>query len=162
MSGLFSVKKGTIWLDCQSKINNSSISNTSINMSNGTITNHGTPLNPTDVANKNYVDSLFGANFLTANVMLTGTAYSPVPISVLRGQIRVSVVNIVTNGPCASFEFSKNTSTEFPSQHRFSSSAGLTTFERLEMQWLPGESLSIRKTGANYNGLYNIKIYVNV
>lgn len=161
MSGLFSVKKGTIWLDCQSKVHNASILNSSINMSSGVITNHGTPLNPTDVANKNYVDSLFGANFLTANVTLTGTAYSLIPISVLKGQIRVSVVNIIPDGPCASFEFSKNNPSQFPSQHRFSSSAGLTTFERLEMRWLPGETLSIRKTGVNYDGLYNIKIYVN-
>ena len=80
MAGMFSVKKGTIYLDCQSKITNSSIFNSSIDMNGGVITSHGTPVSALDVVNKGYVDSVFEANFLNVNVTLIDTTWTNIPL----------------------------------------------------------------------------------
>jgi hypothetical protein len=130
-------------------------------MSGGIITNHSTPLLATDVANKAYVDSLFAANFLNANTTLIGTTWTDIPLIVLTGQLRVSVKNSVIDGPSASFELTKSKASSGACIIRITSMAGEITNERLEMRWLANNTLSLRKTGVNYDGIYNIKIYLN-
>jgi hypothetical protein len=161
MSGMFSVKKGTIYLDCNSKINNTSITNSSINMNGGVISSHGMPLFPTDVTSKQYVDSIFESNFLDVNVMLVSTNWTPFTISILSGQLRVSVKNIVTGGPSGSFDLTKSISNSGACISRTSSMAGQNTNERIELRWLSNTTVEIRKTGIFYDGFYNIKLYLN-
>ena len=158
---MFSVKKGTIYLDCNSKINNSSISNSSISMNGNIITLHGMPVVSSDVANKQYVDSLFSANFLTNTLFLVSTNWTPINPPILSGQLRVSVKNSILNGPSASFDLTKSTNSTGASITRSSSLAGTNTHERLEIRWLPNTTIEMRKTGVGYNGSYNIKIYLN-
>jgi hypothetical protein len=130
-------------------------------MSGGIISSHGSPVIATDVVNKGYVDSIFEANFLNLNVTLINTDWVNIPMSVLTGQTRISVKNSVIDGPSASFDLSKSRANSGACISRISSIAGETTYERLEIRWLVGSTISIRKTGNNYNGLYNLKIYLN-
>ena len=154
---MFSFSRGTQYIDCNSRIQNSIITTTSIDMNDTVITNHGTPINPTDVVNKNYVDTLVGASANAFNITLTGTSYTLVT-SILSGTIRVYIKNLVTNGPSAIFDLTKSSNTMTPSQTRITSSAGLGTLERLVMRWNPGSGLEVKKTNVNYDGLYFVRI----
>jgi hypothetical protein len=154
---MFAFTRGTHYLDCNSVVTNSSITNSSIDMNGGVITNHGTPVNGTDVVNKDYVDSIAGTGNPVYTVTLTGTAYTLV-VNLFKGVVRMQVKNIVTNGPSASFELSKSESSQDPSYVRTMSSAGIGTNERLHARWIPGSGIEIKKSGVNYDGQYKVKI----
>lgn len=167
--------KGTSTITCNSTITNSTIitssiatstmttstiTATTINMSSGVITNGGTPVNPTDVPNKLYVDTLIQAYNTTVSVTLTGTNKSTI-ISNTSGDYEISIRNIVTGGPTARFSVTKNDPSQQPSITRFNSKAGLTTLERLLIQWNPNTGLQLFKNGTNYDGIYTVKLNVN-
>ena len=154
---MFSFSRGTQYIDCNSRITNSFINNSSIDMNDQVITNHGTPVNPTDVVNKNYVDTVVGASANAFNITLTGTNYTLVT-SILSGTIRVYIKTLVTNGPSAIFDLAKSSNSMYPSYTRISSSAGDISLERLQMRWDPGSGLEVKKTGINYDGLYFVRI----
>lgn len=162
----FGMFKGTSKITCGSEITNSTLSNntitnSSIDMNNGVITNAGTPVNSSDVVNKAYVDNIAApvGNF-TVVVTLSGTTASTVS-SAVTGAFVLTVKNVVADGPCATFTVSKNHQSRYPSLTRTSSSAGMTTFERLMLTWDPGQSLKIYKTDTNYDGVYTIKLIDN-
>jgi hypothetical protein len=119
------------------------------------ITNHGTPLNSMDVANKAYVDSQSGG--VTSSVTLTGTAYSSVSI-ITTGCIMIFVKGDTANSPSAIFEIVKNNPNKNGVKNRICSVPGNLTGELLEISWLPNSGLRLRKTGSNFNGLYTVKI----
>jgi hypothetical protein len=166
----FAFKKGTIALDCSSTINNSTVTNTgissssittsTIDMGGNVITNSGTPINPGDLANKAYVDSLSSAAGLLVSITLTGTTPTTI-VSDLAGSVMLTIKNTISGGPGATFMVSKNESTRYPSMTRTSSSAGLVSFERLKIVWDPGQPLKLFKTGLNYDGLYKCKLILN-
>lgn len=158
---MFALSKGNHIVDCGGKVNNSSITDSTIDMNGGVITSHGTPLNSLDVVNKAYVDSAVTSSVLTTVVTLSGNSYVSIPLSILTGQIRLSIKNIITDGPSASFEIAKSSDTSQAAVSRISSIAGITSYERLELQWLPGSTIQIRKTNINYDGDYKIKLFLN-
>jgi hypothetical protein len=158
----FSLFKGTTIASCNSLIQNSnitttaisrsSINSTTINMNGGVIVNAGTPVNPTDVVNKNYVDNAL-TNYDIYNITLTNTNFTQI-IPKLFGSITLNVTSNVSGGPSATFSASKNTANKYPSIVRFTSGAGIGTYERLEISWPPNSGILLRKNGVNYDGGY--------
>jgi hypothetical protein len=127
-------------------------------MGGGVITTAGNPITSTDVATKGYVDTV---NPVITNVItLTGTATTNM-INKTSGSFFISVKNVISGGPSATFTLSKNESTRYPSLSRTNSSAGLNTLERLFIVWDPGQFPKLYKTGINYDGNYTLKIVFN-
>lgn len=149
---MFSLFKGTIDVTCNSRITKSSI-----DMNGGVITSAGLPINQTDVVNKRYIDN----NVILVSVILSGISFSTV-LTELQGALVISVKSSNSNGPSATFNLSKGNSNRSPSYTRSSSSAGDTTFERLVFSWDPGQPLKLKKTGVNYDGVYIVKIILNI
>lgn len=147
-------------IDCNGQILNSSISSSSIDMNNSVIINHNTPVNGTDVVNKDYVDNSVSNGVSTILINLSGTAYTTI-LSDTEGDIYISVKNIVTGGPSASFQLSKSDQLKHMHYIRMSSSAGTSTEERLNIRWEPSSNIELRKTGLNYDGQYRIKYIKN-
>lgn len=148
----FGFTRGTQIITC-----NSQITESNIDMNGEVITSHGTPVNGTDVVNKDYVDSVTGGTGIPeTTITLTGTAYTTA-LSTLSGTLIVLVKNIVTNGPTAIFLMSKAESTREPNINTYVNSPGLTTEERLQVRWDPSTFIEIRKTDINYDGQYKIK-----
>jgi hypothetical protein len=156
----FAFSKANHNIDCGGKIKNASITTTTIDMNGAPITSVGSPINPTDATNKAYVDAKTSSVILTVTVTLSGTGYTVIAAD-LKGDFHISVKNQVTNGPSATFFLTKSESTRYPSYTRLTSSAGLTTFERLDTRWDPGKGIELKKTGNNYNGLYTVRMIQN-
>lgn len=152
----FAISRGTHIVDCNGQVNNSSISNSTIDMNGGTITSHGTPVDGSDVANKDYVDGLLVGGVPFVTITLVGVLYTTI-ISTQSGSIMLLIKNLVTNGPAATFLLSKSEAGREPSVARFTSSDGLNTNEKLDVRWDPNNGIELHKTGFNYDGQYRIK-----
>lgn len=152
----FAISRGTFFVDCNGKVNNSSITNSSIDMNGGVITGHGGPVNGTDVVNKDYVDNTLIGGIPTTTITLTGITFSLI-IGDQSGSLLLLIKNLIPNGPSATFLLSKSEPGREPSISRFTSSDGLGTNEKLDVRWLPNSGIQLRKTGMNYNGQYRIK-----
>lgn len=156
---MFSLNRGKYFIDCGSKI-----TNTEINMNGNVITNHGTPVNPLDVVNKEYVDNAVangggegeGSPLISITVTLVSTTYIQA-IPLLTGNLLVFVKNLVTNGPSATFLLSKSESSFNPSITRLTSSSNSLTQEKLRLKWDPDSFIFLRKTGNSSDGQYLVK-----
>lgn len=155
----FSLFKGNYTLECNSKVNNSSITTSTIDMDGGVITNAGYPTVDTDVANKLYVDSNAGIAINT--ITLSGTSYTDLLTSILFGDLWVSVKNIIDGGPSGTFQLTKSTASQTAGVTRMSSKRGISSPERIEIDWPPNTVPQIFKTGMNYDGQYKIKYILN-
>lgn len=155
--------RGNFYLDCNAKIMNSTVNTSkitasSIDMNGAIITNTGTPTQPTDSANKAYVDNALGIVASSAiQITLSGTNYSTI-ITSTSGSVMLVIKNIIAGGPSATFNISKNDSSVTGNPLRLTSSAGIGTFEKLMIKWDSGGPLQLQKTGINYDGIYNVKI----
>lgn len=141
-----------------SKIQNGYISNSDIDMNTKVITNHGSPSTGTDVVNKTYCDA--NNKLPIFNTTLNSTSWTNILID-QEGVFTVTVRNGMSGGPCGSFQLAKNHPSRGASIVRYSSSAGITTEERLEIRWLPGSGIDLRKTGVNYDGTYTVNYIEN-
>ncbi len=161
---MFSLFRGNATLECGSSITNSSITNSTIDMGGNRITNVGDPIDGKDAVNKDYVDNLIlngnpgiPNDVITHDITLVNDDFILVSC-VLDGDLYIMVKNLVSGGPSANFQTTKGTYNHTASPARLSSSSGLTTGEKLEIQWLPGGGVQLRKTGLNYDGLYRLRI----
>ena len=127
-----------------------------ISMGGNVVTNVATPISAADSANKQYVDDRVNLVIL---VTLSGTSYSEIT-SMTSGSIYINVKNIVSGGPSATFSISKNGASNSASPARFTSNAGTDTYERLSIKWGPNSGLMLRKSGANYNGVYKVSLQI--
>lgn len=143
-----------------STIKNGAIICSTVDMCGNVITSHGTPIAPTDVPNKAYVDAATASGIPTINISLAGTAWTQILIF-QSGTFNISVKNMVTNGPSATFDIAKNEATRQPAITRNISCAGLTTEERLEIRWVPSTGIELRKNKVGYDGTYQIKYIAN-
>jgi len=156
----FAFSKANHNIDCGGKIANSAITTTTIDMNGKVITSVGSAINPTDSTNKIYVDDKAASVIPTISVTLTGTSYVLIT-SILQGDYHISVKNKVPDGPCGAFFLAKSEANRYPSYTRLTSSAGLTTHERLDIRWDPGQGIELKKTGSNYNGNYSVRLIEN-
>jgi len=144
-------------------VRDSAIQTSSIDMNNSVITNHNLPLNSTDVANKQYIDTriqVFTINI--SGVSSTPITIPPLNLNINKGSLVLNVVSITSpNGPSATFHINKSTPSQKGSIHRISSSAGENTLERLMIEWNQNTSPIIYKTGNNHNGVYQIFLIKN-
>ena len=142
-----------------SSITTSSITSSSLDMNMQRITSVQNPIGPQDAATKSYVDSL-GIRILDIN--LTGTNFVVISNNVygpfLKGSFTITVTNIIFNGPSATFNASKNETSQPGHVARSTSSPGLLTYESLKIRWRPNTGLELQKTGNNYDGTYRIVI----
>jgi hypothetical protein len=147
----------------EGQVKNSAITNSSIDMNNGVIIDHGTPIQPTDVVNKSYIDIKISA--FTINI--TGennptTIILPPSTNILEGDLTISIKNIVENGPSAKFSICKSYPGINGVIYRSISSPAFGTLETLVMEWDVSSNPVIYKTGENYNGLYQIVVVINI
>lgn len=155
---MFAINRGRYYIECNSNIANSQIINSEIDMNGGVITSHGTPVNATDVVNKDYIETyVLNALPPIITIVLTGTSYTLLTAETF-GVFKIYVRTLVANGPSATFELSKSAATQQPSISRTSSTAGDTTFERLDVKWDPENGIYLKKTGINYDGNYRCKL----
>lgn len=150
MSSIFGFSKSN------SRIQNGSIINSSIDMQNGVITNHGVPTSNTDVVNKFYCDNNSNNVIPSFNITLTSNLWTTDVFIAQEGLFKITVRNGMSGGPCASFEVAKNHPSRGASIIRNSSGAGIIAEERLEIRWLPNSGIDLRKNGPNYDGTYTI------
>lgn len=141
----FSFFKGRTTIEC-----NSTITNTSINMSGKILTGLLDPVNITDAVSLGYLTS----NVISSKFILSSTNYTIISTKTI-GSFDVNVCH-ESLGPSASFTISKGSSSKYPSLYRKTSSAGSVTNERLTLKWDPGEGIKIKKNGVNYDGNYSI------
>lgn len=135
-------------------IENGKILNSTIDMNGGIIINHEDPINPTDVVNKRYVDNntSSGSGEITGNIILSGITYAPLIVET-SGVFNIKIM-ATNGGPVAVFSIAKTTPTGTRSYSRIESVAGGGSFERLELRWNSNDSIEVRKTGLNYDGVY--------
>lgn len=150
----------TYFTKSNSAIDQGKVIRSIIDMNDSVITSHADPVNTTDVSNKRYVDNLVYTVIPTVMITLTGTSYTEI-IPELEGDYIISVRNAFPGGPSGKFMVSKNEQSRNPSITRVNSCAGLTTLERLNIQWNPNDTIRMRKDGTNYNGNYQVKYISN-
>lgn len=140
-------------------VTNSTITTSSLDMDNKTITNVHDPIQQQDAATKSYVDAL-GIYILDIN--LTGTEFELVSNAqygpFLKGSFNITITNVIMNGPCATFNVSKNEVSQPGHVVRMTSSPGLITHESFRIRWQPNKGIELQKTGNNYDGTYRIKL----
>jgi hypothetical protein len=154
----FALVKGTIKAICNSVFSNGTITTSTIDMNGGVITSGGAPVNPGDLVTKAYVDGLSSGGIPSTYITLTSTTYTMALSAVLKGQIQIFIIPIVSdNAPGATFILSKNNQTRECCLTRLTSSCGVTTQERLQARWRPNFGIEIRKDGNGYDGQYQIK-----
>jgi len=126
-------------------------------MNSQVITSIGTPVNSSDSVPKNYVDNLIAIKIIN----LTGTNYTTI-LPNTSGDLTISVVSLVTNGPCGKFFVCKSNPNNVEANiTRINSSAGTTSLEKLQIRWLPNSGIELYKTGNGYDGQYRIKYISN-
>lgn len=134
-----------------------SVYESNIDMQGKVIINHGTPTGDLNVVNKYYCDNnRTPLQTTTVVVELTGTGWVDI-INMYTGDFHISVVNVVTDGPCANFTASKNSQSRGGVVSRWSSMSGITSEERLEVRWLSNSVVQLRKNGTGYSGMYTVK-----
>jgi hypothetical protein len=144
-----------------SRIQNGSVFSSDIDMDTGVITNHGTPVAGTDVVNKDYCDGNTTSSIPVITITLLAQTWNNILPTVLDGEVSISIKNVVLFGPCARFTLCKNEQSRQASIVRWSSTAGITTEERLEVRWQPNTGIEVRKNGNGYDGDYNVKYILN-
>ena len=93
-------------------------------------------------------------------VNLSGTAFTTI-LNEVEGAFFISVKNTVVNGPSATFSITKNIPANLPSVVTITSTPGAGSGEVLELRWLGGGFLELRKDGVNYDGEYCATIFGN-
>ncbi len=130
-------------------------------MGNNKITGLGTDANditdPTDAANKAYVDSVSGGVPFT--ITLTGTTATQIDAST-KGSFMVLVTNIVPDGPSGIFAICKRDTMEAARINRVSHAKG-SSDEELSIEWTrtPVGTLKLKKNAVTVDGLYSVIIF---
>ena len=138
---------------------NSGISTSSIDMLNSAgnyqnITNVAMPIDPHDVAIKQYVDDL---NIRIINHTLNNTTGTVITTD-LSGSFVVTVTNLIMNGPSATFHITKNTPSVCGHVIRHTLSPGITSLTALNISWPAFSGPVLSKTDDSYDGSYKVKI----
>ena len=139
-------------------IENGRVLSSTIDMNNNVITNIGTPSAGGDSVNKTYCDANSTAGIPSLNITLTGTNWNTILANTL-GSFDILVANSVIGGPTAKFTILKSESTRHASIQRWGATHGTSSLERLEIRWLPGTGIELRKNGTGHDGLYKVRYF---
>lgn len=139
-------------------IKDGQILSSKIDMDGEKITSVADPTANQDAVTKLYCDLNSSSGIPTLTVTLTGTSWTQVLLDQF-GTFDIIISNVVTGGPCGKFTLMKSEASRNASNQRWGSSAGSTTFERLEMRWLPNIGIELRKNGVNYDGSYRLRYF---
>lgn len=140
-------------------ITRSAISRSSIDMLDHlgnyqNITNVATPINPNDAVIKKYVDDL-GIRLKDYNLLnTTGTLLT----NDTGGSFVVTVTNLVSDGPSATFHITKNTPSICGHVVRHTLSPGLGSLTTLDIKWPQNSGPILVKSNDSYDGTYRVKI----
>lgn len=135
-------------------IGNCTITKSSLDMNLANITNVKNPINPQDAATKAYVDAL---NIVYVSATLAGTSYTTIS-NALKGSFVITVSNNILNGPSAVFNVTKSESSRSAHIARTVASPGYQSLTTLDLDWSVNSGIQLRKTGADYDGSYLVKI----
>jgi hypothetical protein len=106
----------------------------------------------------NIVDNFQGVRYQTS-ITLSGTDPSTIPINVFpyysSKSFFIQIKGTIIGAPNGIFSFSKNMYSLNGTYTAFRS-AGTTSGELLQVQWLSGQLFQINKTDVNYNGVYSV------
>lgn len=116
------------------------------------ITNHEYPVNEHDVAIKGYVDSLV----TSSNVLLSSTTPLLVNSSQI-GSFIITIVPIVSGGPSAVFNITKNNATKFAQINRICMTPA-SDLNGLQITWPISNGIFLNKTLITFDGNYTVKI----
>jgi hypothetical protein len=131
-----------------------------VDMNANKITTLGTPTSDYDGVNKIYCDQNSLSGIPTLSVTLTSTNWNIV-LANTTGVFDILVVNVVSGGACGRFTVMKNDPSRIGSITRWSSSASVSTFGRLEIRWRSNTGIELRKNNSSHDGLYKIR-YLSV
>ena len=139
-------------------ITSSAISTSSIDMLNTAgnyqnITNAASPINPHDVAIKLYVDNL---GISVNNITLTNTTGTLISNN-LYGSFVITVTNLITNGPSAIFNVTKNNSNVLAHIVRPVMTPGPNRVT-LNIDWPINSGILLYKDKNTFDGSYTVKI----
>lgn len=139
-------------------IKDGQILSSKIDMDGEKITSVADPTANQDAVTKFYCDQNSANGIPTITITLSGTSWTQILLEQL-GTFDIIISNVIVGGPCGKFTIMKSEASRNASIQRWGSSAGSTTFERLEMRWLPNSGIELRKNGVNYNGNYRLRYF---
>jgi hypothetical protein len=118
-----------------------------------------TPVVPTNVASKDYVDSaiktIMQSRFSGIPVIITGTDFFTVaPLE--PGSYNITVSSLVSGAPVAAFSVSKSTATDIAQVTITSRHHGSDTLCNLELVWESNEPVKIKKNRNTFDGVYTV------
>lgn len=98
------------------------------------------------------------------SITLSGTDYTLAFPETIGNLVMIIEPDHNTNdaGPCAVFLMTKSEVTDHASIVRISSSPAVSSGEQLEVRWLPNTGVEVRKTGNNYNGVFDVKPLISM
>lgn len=139
------------------QIKTSFISSSSLDMNLQNITSVKDPIQVQDAATKKYVDTVIASAFNVYSITLTGSNFADA-IALQPGAYTVSIKAVSLSGaPTANWSIAKASNDGDTSIFRMASVPS-STGETLDIVWHPNAPLRVRKTGTNYDGLYNVRI----
>jgi len=147
-------------------ISNSRITTSAVDMNLQNITSVKDPEHSQDAATKWYVDSSAGriaqdVSNMFSGIIVTLDSCNFTEIANLKpGSYLVTITPVQEGGPTAVFSISKTTVYSMGFPVRISATPALDTLEQLELRWVSGQNLELRKTGPGYDGEYLVDMNV--
>lgn len=139
------------------RVSTSSITTSTLDMNLQNITSVKDPIQLQDAATKKYVDNVISTSFNVYAITLSGSIFTDA-IALQPGAYTISISAVSLSGaPTANWSVAKSSSDGDTSIFRMASVPS-SSGETLDIVWHPNAPLRVRKTGANYDGIYNVRI----
>ncbi len=160
MSSGFALHKGsqhiTDGVVTDAVITSSSITmDEALDMGTNRVVNVADPVDAGDAVNLGYLTDHV---VITAQVSLTGSAWTSIGTALTFGSVMVAVTPVVFGGASSVIVLSKNDASKVAHVVNTSRMRGIATGEWIRARWLASSDIEIRKTGSAHDGVYAVKI----